>query len=94
MKLILIVFFWKKNCVELIDNFGPKNGTSSKLWIYRKIFLKILCNEKGQQVDDSNNNSLYCKIFVQDKWAILGQKVAYAGSTLRQFLRILQSERG
>ena len=80
--------------MELIDNFGPKSGTSSKLWIYRKIFLKILRNEKGQQVDDSNNNSLYRKIFVQDKWAILGQKVTYAGSTLRQFLRILQSERG
>ena len=94
MKLILIVFFEKKNCLELIDNFGPKNGTSSKLWIYRKIFLKILRNEKGQQVDDSNNNGLYRKNFVQDKWAILGQKVAYPGSTLRHFLRILQSERG
>ena len=29
MKIILLMVFPKKQCVEQIDNFGPKNGTSS-----------------------------------------------------------------
>ena len=41
-------------------------------------------------VDESNNNGLYQKKFVQDKWAILGPKMAHphnSGSALRIFLK-------
>ena len=47
-------------------------------------------NEKGQWVDESNNNGLYQKSFVQDKWAILDPKMAHprnSGSALRIFLK-------
>ena len=47
-------------------------------------------NEKGQWVDESNNNGLYQKSFVQDKWAILDPKVAHpcnSGSAQRIFLK-------
>ena len=50
-------------------------------------FLKILHIEKGQQIDESNNDGLYLKKFVY-KWAILGSKMAYphnSGSALRIF---------
>ena len=40
-----------------------------QLWISCKNFFLILHNEKGQQVDESNNNGLYQKEFFQDKWA-------------------------
>ena len=42
-------------------------------------------NYKGQQVDGSNNNGLYQKKFVQDKWIILYPKMAHpdnSGSAL------------
>ena len=58
-----------------MDNFGPKNDTSSQLCCEN--FFKILHKEKGQQVDESNNNGLYQKNFVEDKWAILGPKMAH-----------------
>ena len=32
-----------------------------------RIFFLILHNEKGQQLDESNNNGLYQKKLVQDK---------------------------
>ena len=57
-----------------------------------KNFLKILHNEKGQYLDESNNNCLYQKIFVYDKWAILGPKMAHPHNS-GLALRILQSER-
>ena len=73
-----------------MDHFGPKNGTSSQLWICYKNFFAILHKEKGQKVDESNNNALYQKNFVQDKWAILGPKIGHPrnpGSALRIFLK-------
>ena len=42
-----------------------------------KNVLKILHNEKGQLADKSNNNGLYQKKFVLDKWAILGPKTTH-----------------
>ena len=57
-----------------MDHFGPKNGASSQLWISLKNLLQILHNKKDQQVDESNNNGLYPKKLVQDKWAILDWK--------------------
>ena len=52
--------------------------------------MRILHNETGQQFDESNNNGLYQKMFVQDKWAILGPKMAQSdssGSALRILLK-------
>ena len=50
-----------------MGHFGAKNGASSQLWIGCKNFMKILHNEKGQQVDESNNNGLYQKKFCSRK---------------------------
>ena len=50
----------------------------------------ILHNERGQQVDESNNNGLYQKKFVQDQWVVLGPKMAHphnSGSALKIFLK-------
>ena len=47
-------------------------------------------NEKGQQVDESNNNGLHQKNIVQDKWVILCPKMAHpdnSGSALRILLK-------
>ena len=73
-----------------MDHFGAKNGASSQLWIGCKNFMKILHNEKGQQVDESNNNGLHQKNIVQDKWVILCPKMAHpdnSGSALRILLK-------
>ena len=54
-----------------------------------RIFFLILHNEKGQQLDESNNNGLYRKKFVQDKWANSGPKMTHphnSGPVLRFFL--------
>ena len=50
---------------------------------------RILHNEKGQQVNESNNNGLYLKKIAQNKWAILVLKMAHhnSGSALRIFLK-------
>ena len=45
----------------------------------------------GQEVDESNNNGLYQKSFVHDKWAILVPKMAHprnSGSALGIFLKL------
>ena len=45
---------------------------------------------KSQYIDESNNNGLYQKKFVHDKWAILGPKMAHphnSGSALRILLK-------
>ena len=34
-------------------------------------------NEKGQEVDEGNNNGFYQNGFVQDKWAILDLEMAH-----------------
>ena len=59
-------------------------------------FFKILYNENSQYVDESNNNGLYQKKFVQDKWAILGPKMAHPQLWIdsKNFFKILQNERG
>ena len=52
--------------------------------------FKILHNEKGQKVDESNNNGLYQKKIIQDKCAILVPKMAHphnSGSALRIFFK-------
>ena len=46
-------------------------------WICCKKIFKILHNEKGQYVDESNNNGLYQKNFSDDKWTIFGSKMAH-----------------
>ena len=46
--------------------------------------------KRDQYADKSNNNDLYQKSFVQDKWAILGLKMAHphnSGLALRIFLK-------
>ena len=53
-------------------------------------FFKILHSEKGQWVYEINNNGLYQKKFVQNKWAILDPKMAHphnSGSALRVFFQ-------
>ena len=40
-------------------------------------FFKILRNEKGQWVHESNNNGLYQTNLVKDNWAIVGPKMAH-----------------
>ena len=84
MKMILIIF--KKNfCLGRMEHFGPKNGASSCLWICCRNFLELFHSEKCQWVDETNNNDLYQKHFVQDKWVILGPKMAHphdSGSSL------------
>ena len=92
MKIILLIFSKKKFCLGQMDHFGPKKWMAHphNSRYLSKIFLKILHNKKGQQVDESNNNGLYQKSFVQDKWAILGPKMAHlhnSGSIIRIFLK-------
>ena len=73
-----------------MDLLGSKYEASSQLWISYKNFLKILYNEKGWQVDESNNNGLYQKQFFQGKWAIFCPKMAHSdnsGSALRILLK-------
>ena len=50
-----------------MDHFGPKNGAFSQIWDNCKKCLEILHNEKGQQVDESNNNGLYQKTLFRAK---------------------------
>ena len=55
-----------------------------------EFFFKNLHNEKGQFADESNNNGLYQKHFVHDKWSILGPKIAHphnSGLALRISLK-------
>ena len=73
MRLILIIFK-KKNKIEQTDHFGPKNGASSSGSAVR-IFLNFA--QLKVAVGKSNNNGLYRKNSVQDKWAILGPKMAH-----------------
>ena len=93
MKMILVILPKKIRGWGGWGGIGPfwtQNGASSQLWFGCKSFLEILLNKKGQQVDESNNNGLYQKKFVQDKWAILGPKMAHphnSGSALRIFLK-------
>ena len=83
MKMISI--FFKKKLFAANEPFWAQN-----LWIPCKNFLKILHNEKGQQVYESNNNGLYQKKIALDKWSILGPKMTHPynfGSALRIFLK-------
>ena len=60
-----------------------------------KIFLN-LAQGKELKVDKSNNNGLYQKNFVQEKWAILGPKTAHpynSGWALRIFLKFCRMKR-
>ena len=53
----------------------------------------MLHNEKDQYLDESKNNGLYQENFIQDKWAILGPKMAHpgnSGSILRFFLKFFR----
>ena len=87
--MIVIIIFQKK-CV-----WGKWNILGQKMCILitldlRQEFFWILHSEKGQEVDESNDNGLYQKNFVHDKWAILGPKVAHPhnfGWALRIFLK-------
>ena len=47
-------------------------------------------------MDESNNNGLYQKNFVHDRWAILGPKMAHPNNSglARRIFKILQNERG
>ena len=59
--------------------------------------MNILYNEKGQQVDKINNNGLYQKKIGQEKWAILGLKMAYpvnAGLALRILFKFCRMKWG
>ena len=61
-----------------------------KSWSAVGIFLNF-AQWKGQQVDESDNNGLYKKKCVQNKWTILGPKMAHphnSGSALNFFLNL------
>ena len=52
-------------------------------------------DENGQSVDESDNNGLNQKKFVQDKWAILDPKMAHhhnSGLALKKFLKFCRME--
>ena len=56
-----------------------------KLWWY---FLLQSC--KPKIIDESNNNGLYQKKIIQDKWAILGSKMVHphnSGLAIRIYLQ-------
>ena len=94
MKMILIIF--QKKMFGQMDHFRSKNVASSQFWIDRKNFFLILHNEKGQQVDKSNNTGLCQKKIFQDKWAILCPKMAHpdnSGSALRVLLRFCKMKK-
>ena len=89
MKMILIIFqkklFWAN---------GPFQAQKWHILITLiccQKFFKILHNQKCQQVGESNNNNgLYQKKFVQERWAILSPKMAHphnSVSTVRIFLK-------
>ena len=72
-----------------MDHFGDKNGTPHNSGSAVRVFLNF-AQLKVQEVDERNNNGLYQKKFVLDKWAILDPKMAHphnSGSTLRIFLK-------
>ena len=52
-------WFSEKNyLLGQVGHFGPKNCTSSQLWICCKDFFEILLNERGQEV--VHGNYIYC----------------------------------
>ena len=73
MKMILITLKDIK-CLGKMGHFGSKNGASSQLWINCKKFLSLLHNEKGQQVDESNNTDLYQKILFRTNGSFCARK--------------------
>ena len=84
MKIMLIIFSQNFFGGQM-DHFGPKNSASLQLWIWSDLH-----NEKGQLVNERNINGFYQKKFVQDKWAILGPKMAHppnSGLALRIFFK-------
>ena len=68
---MLVMIFQKKICLGKWTIFGQK-------WCIVIIldplyeFLKILHNEKGQQVDESNNNGLYQRFFFSRQMGYFG----------------------
>ena len=73
-----------------MDRFGPKKWHILLILDPLSEFFKILHNEKAQQVDENNNNGLYQKNVVHNKWDILGLKMAQphnSGLALRIFLK-------
>ena len=90
MRLILIIFEKKKL-------FGVNGPFWTQKWHIVIIldplqdFFKILHSEKGQQVDESNDNGFYQQKIVQDKWAILDPKMAHphnSGSARKNYLKL------
>ena len=95
IKMILIIFR-KKNWGKWTI-LGPKMVHPYNTRSAVRIFYKILPDEKGQQVGESNNNGLFQKNLFNTNWGILGPKMAHlhnSGLGRRIFLKILQNERG
>ena len=69
MRMILIIFKKKKILWGKWTILGPKLGDPHNSGSALGIFLKIFHSEKGQYVDESNNDGLHQKNFVQEKWA-------------------------
>ena len=82
MKMILIIF--KKKLFGANGSFWVQKWCIAIILDPLQEFFKILHNEKGQQVDESNGNGLYQKIFDQHKWTILVPKMVLILVTLNQ----------
>ena len=74
---------------------GPKIVDPHNSGSVVRFFFLILDNEKGQQVDESNNKGLCQKNVVQDKWAILGPEMAHLhnSETFKKFCRMKGANR-
>ena len=71
---MMSIIFQKKFVWGKWTFLGPKMAHPHNSGSAVRIFLNF---EKGQQVDESNNNVLYQKNFVQHKWAILDPKMTH-----------------
>ena len=82
--------FPKKGCLGQVDHFEPKNGPSSELCIRCKNFSKFYTMKRVNRYMKVVIMACTKKKFVQDKWAILGPKMAHphnSGSAVRIFLK-------
>ena len=76
MKMIGIIFK-KKICFRQMDHCRPKNPHSYNSGSAVRIFFNFCTLKRANMVDESNNNGLYQKKFVEEKWAVLGPKMTH-----------------
>ena len=73
-----------------MDHCRPKIPHSYNSGSAVRIFFNFCTLKRANMVDESNNNGLYQKKFVEEKWAVLGPKMTHphnSGYALRIFLK-------